>query len=251
LLTDPICPLFLHSYCHDCLLLCGRVVGNDPDGALDEWAHDKRVTATKQLLRARFEREVDLEVWRFAEAGDARSGANPEQSRPPPTMCMSGLTVDERYEMDQKKKLARSHSYNTNPALDGGRYYHEKREDEATLRSTASSSKKRGGKNNEGVFIHETPEENEVEVENTGPYTIRVRTLKGSIYTLTVNRDTSVFQVKTMIQQQYGIPEEKQHLLFYGKVLEDRKTLGESQIPPESGLQLLVRSRKPLDMSAF
>lgn len=57
--------LDVNSYCLDCLLLCGRVVGNDPDGTLDEWTHQKKIAQTKQLLKARFENRVDKEIWSF------------------------------------------------------------------------------------------------------------------------------------------------------------------------------------------
>lgn len=273
------------NYCHDCLMICGRVIGNDPDGALDEWAHDKRITATKQLLRARFERQVDLDVWVFAESGDEsdnhRSGRTAPggtghhgASRPPPTMCMSGLTVEERYGVEEmttsQKKFGKpypySHPPHHSPELEDSKHkqqyrnpaksYEEKRGEEETARgSTDSSSKKRStgsSSKREKVHIHESQDaEKEVEVENASDFTIRVRTLKGSIYALTVNRNMSIHGVKHMIQKQYGIPEDKQHLLFYGKVLDDRKTLGDCSIPPESGLQLLVRSRRPLDMATY
>jgi Ubiquitin family len=102
----------------------------------------------------------------------------------------------------------------------------------------------------DSVVIHHD-EDKEIEVVEQPMFRVRVRTLKGSIYSLVVNKHMTVLEVKSMIQKEYGVPEDKQHLLFYGKVLEDRKTLEECAIPPESGLQLLVRSRKPMDVSIF
>jgi len=352
------------NYCHDCVLICGRVVGNDPDvTALDEWAYNKAVVATKQLLRARFESEVDLDVWRFAEpavttgggqsvGGDTNSrsarhhGAgyhHHHHNHPVPSQTFSGLTNDERYVNNnhgtnkysvagvQSRSLGGieydvNNYNNIHNALDDkderddeeaerswvgtgadcGRYFsghkEEKKEQEpagdmsllrnaaasasvanASKRSTSATTRPKAvasavatatsafrvppptaaGGTDSPVVIHETTQQDvmedgpgvakdrgDIEVEDDTNFGIRVRTLKGSIYTLSVNRRMAVSEVKSMIQAQHSIPSEKQHLLFYGKVLEDNKTLGELSIPPDSGLQLLVRSRK-LDVSAY
>jgi hypothetical protein len=66
-----------------------------------------------------------------------------------------------------------------------------------------------------------------------------------------VNKHMTIREVKSLIERQHGVPEDKQHLLYYGKALEDRLTLEECAIPAESGLQLLVRSKKPAEVTAF
>ena len=53
------------NYCHDMMLLCGRVVGHDPDGALDYEAKQKRDETTRQLLKERFE-NYDEDVWNYS-----------------------------------------------------------------------------------------------------------------------------------------------------------------------------------------
>jgi Ubiquitin family len=256
------------NYCHDCLLICGRVIGNDPDCALDEWALEKRMLATKQLLRARFEREIDSDIWRFDDsassvvpdvrgsAGMSAVGNVGSASRPTATMCMSGLTAEEKkYEqfIEEKKKFQASLLAHGTPFDYDVRRFRpsstaitldEKRDDEETASGKSRTTTK------DSVVIHHD-EDKEIEVVEQPTFRVRVRTLKGSIYSLDVNKHMTVLEVKSMIQKEYGVPEDKQHLLFYGKVLEDRKTLEECAIPPESGLQLLVRSRKPMDVSIF
>lgn len=237
------------NYCHDCLLICGRVVGNDPDAALDEWAQEKRITATRQLLRARFERHIDPDIWNFDEKVATYARTVP---RPTPSICMSGLTADEKnasgYE-DGRGKFKNMNSHGM--SMSSGKYqskrsaamYDEKKDDfsDHSRRSTKKDT----------VLIHDVHNGGDIEVEEDQDFHIRVRTLKGSIYSLTVNRAMSIAEVKEMIQELHGIPRETQHLLFYGKVLEDHKTLGQHSVPPESGLQLLVRSQRPLDMQAL
>jgi hypothetical protein len=39
-----------NNYSHDCMFLCGRVVGRDPDGAADKEAWEERRSATQQAL---------------------------------------------------------------------------------------------------------------------------------------------------------------------------------------------------------
>jgi hypothetical protein len=257
------------NYCHDCLLICGRVVGNDPDSALDEWALEKKMVATKQLLRARFEREIDTDIWRFDDHGPSERAslaaaasrpkgdvaARGESAHPTASMCVSGLTAEEKkseqFVEDKRRFQADVYGYGWPSDFDAGRFQSaasfpiidEKKED------NASSSRSRSTKQ-DSVVIHEL-QDKEIEVEEQETYRIRVRTLKGAIYSLMVNKHMTIREVKSLIERQHGVPEDKQHLLYYGKALEDRLTLEECAIPAESGLQLLVRSKKPAEVTAF
>jgi len=53
------------NYCHDMMLLCGHVVGHNPDGALDSAAKQKRDEATRASLKEHFGR-YDEAVWNFS-----------------------------------------------------------------------------------------------------------------------------------------------------------------------------------------
>jgi hypothetical protein len=51
------------SYSHDCMLLCGHVVGHNPDGGLDDEARAERRKTTVGALKEHFGEEVDVTVW--------------------------------------------------------------------------------------------------------------------------------------------------------------------------------------------
>jgi hypothetical protein len=48
------------NYYHDMILLCGRVVGHDPDGALDHKAKQQRDKNTRDLLQQHFGSQTNL-----------------------------------------------------------------------------------------------------------------------------------------------------------------------------------------------
>ena len=58
------------NYCHDMMLLCGRVVGHNHDGALDVAGKRVRDMRTQEVLDQYFEGEYDREVWGIQETGN-------------------------------------------------------------------------------------------------------------------------------------------------------------------------------------
>ncbi len=54
------------NYCHDMMLLCGRVVGHAPDGALDYEAKQRRDETTRELLQKKFGSCYDEDVWDYS-----------------------------------------------------------------------------------------------------------------------------------------------------------------------------------------
>ena len=46
--------LDVNNYSHDMMLLCGHVVGHNPDGALDTAAKTARTKTTRKALRQRY-----------------------------------------------------------------------------------------------------------------------------------------------------------------------------------------------------
>eukprot|EP00577_Skeletonema_sp_RCC1716_P011776 CAMPEP_0113397008 /NCGR_PEP_ID=MMETSP0013_2-20120614/14127_1 /TAXON_ID=2843 ORGANISM="Skeletonema costatum, Strain 1716" /NCGR_SAMPLE_ID=MMETSP0013_2 /ASSEMBLY_ACC=CAM_ASM_000158 /LENGTH=430 /DNA_ID=CAMNT_0000281515 /DNA_START=43 /DNA_END=1335 /DNA_ORIENTATION=- /assembly_acc=CAM_ASM_000158 len=66
------------NYCHDMMLLCGHVVGHNPDGALDAAAKNRRDDTTRASLEEHFG-SYDEEVWRSspgAANGNVKNVAN-------------------------------------------------------------------------------------------------------------------------------------------------------------------------------
>jgi small ubiquitin-related modifier len=51
------------NYCHDTMLICGHVVGHNPDGAFDIDGKKSRDERTRDGLNEHFEREYDNEIW--------------------------------------------------------------------------------------------------------------------------------------------------------------------------------------------
>ena len=51
------------NYTHDMMLLCGHVVGHNPDGALDLQKKAKRDEETQKALEVRFANKYDKEIW--------------------------------------------------------------------------------------------------------------------------------------------------------------------------------------------
>jgi len=61
------------NYCHDMMLLCGHVVGHNPDGALDYIAKQKRDDTTRASLIDHFG-SYDEEVWAFSPTQSENDG---------------------------------------------------------------------------------------------------------------------------------------------------------------------------------
>ena len=53
------------NYIKDCELLCGRLVGHNPDGMLDAEARSRRVETTKHILQNQLGEDLDARVWDF------------------------------------------------------------------------------------------------------------------------------------------------------------------------------------------
>ena len=51
------------NYCHDTILLCGHVVGHNPDGALDGPAKAARTNTTRDALFDNFGSDYNREMW--------------------------------------------------------------------------------------------------------------------------------------------------------------------------------------------
>ena len=71
------------NYCHDMMLLCGHVVGHNPDGAFDAVGKQKRDDTTRASLEEHFG-SYDEEVWGYspdAANGKVKNGAmNPKDT---------------------------------------------------------------------------------------------------------------------------------------------------------------------------
>ena len=77
-----------------------------------------------------------------------------------------------------------------------------------------------------------------------GSYTIKIKTLTGRIIHLEVEAGNTLFDIKTKIKENEGIPEEEQRYIYNGKALEDSRTLYDYNITEGKIIHLILRINK-------
>uniref|UniRef100_A0A286Y3L0 Ubiquitin like 4B n=1 Tax=Cavia porcellus TaxID=10141 RepID=A0A286Y3L0_CAVPO len=76
---------------------------------------------------------------------------------------------------------------------------------------------------------------------------LTVKLLLGRKCSLKVSGQESVAMLKKLVSEQLQVPEEQQHLMFRGQLLDDNKCLSDYCIGPNASINVIVR---PLDKAA-
>ncbi|CAF1409731.1 unnamed protein product [Adineta steineri] len=85
--------------------------------------------------------------------------------------------------------------------------------------------------------------DNKFDSDSSYDFGLFVKTLTGKTMILNVNSQMNMLTIKELIQNVEGIPPDQQRLKFYGKKLEDHKTLSDYNISEKSTLHLILELR--------
>ncbi|CAF1060020.1 unnamed protein product, partial [Didymodactylos carnosus] len=80
-------------------------------------------------------------------------------------------------------------------------------------------------------------------IDSTWSFPIYIRALNGKVFRLFVNSSKTIENVKKLIQDQDGCPQDQQRLIFSGQHLEDARTIADYNIKKGSTMQMVLRLR--------
>ena len=95
----------------------------------------------------------------------------------------------------------------------------------------------------DNLLIHQIMKGDLIKLIKKDVFQIFVRTLTGKTLSLYVSHNDTIGYVKILVQIQTGILPEEQRIIYFGKQLEDNRTIGDYNIQKESCLHLVLSLR--------
>jgi len=231
------------NYCHDMMLLCGHVVGHNPDGALDYIAKQKRDDTTRASLIDHFG-SYDEDVWDYSpdaasetegtedsNYSESESGAHQDD---PITIRVRGQAGGVQFVVKRSTKIVKV--FDAYAAKMGG--------DLSDLRFEFDGERIDFDPNDDTADSLGLEDDDEIDcfiIAQPDAMMIFVKTLTGKTVPLLARPTDSVGSVKEALWKREGYPPEQQRLIFAGRPLEDERTLDDYKISSDCAIHLVLK----------